>query len=361
MSNGSTDEDKQHEPTQKKLDDARKKGDVPRSTDLMTAAAYGGLLLVAMAIGGTAVDSLSALFSTMIRQSPEISTALFNGAAPYSAVIIMTTTKAVLPWFAVPAVLVLASLIAQKGLVFAPDKLVPKLSRISLLANAKNKFGRNGLFEFGKSTVKLTIYSVLVGVYLSKNLPQILMTMYGGPGPAILTLAKLTLSFLSLVLAVALCIGVVDMVWQKQEHIRKNRMSRKEVTDESKQQDGDPHIKNQRRQRGYEIAMNQMLADVPDADVIIVNPTHYAVALKWSRKPGAAPTCVAKGVDEIAARIREVAAEGGVPIHSDPPTARALHATVEIGQEIHPDQYRAVAASIRFAEAMRTRAKGRSI
>ena len=104
--------------------------------------------------------------------------------------------------------------------------------------------------------------------------------------------------------------------------------------------------------------MNRMMSDVPTADVVIVNPTHYAVALKWSRKPGAAPTCVAKGVDEVAARIREAAQASSVPIHSDPPTARALHATVDLGQEILEEHYMAVAAAIQFAEKMRHRARG---
>ena len=132
-------------------------------------------------------------------------------------------------------------------------------------------------------------------------------------------------------------------------------MSRKEMTDEAKEQEGDPHVKQQRRQKGYEIAMNQMLADVPDADVVVVNPTHYAVALKWDRLQGGAPICVAKGVDDIAARIRETANENNVPIHRDPPTARALYATVDIGEQILPEHYRAVAASIRFAEKMRAK------
>ncbi|NCM97925.1 MAG: flagellar biosynthesis protein FlhB, partial [Rhodobacterales bacterium] len=133
----------------------------------------------------------------------------------------------------------------------------------------------------------------------------------------------------------------------------------KEMMDENKDSEGDPHTKAARRQRGYDIATNRMLEDVPQADVIVVNPTHYAVALKWDRAARRAPVCVAKGVDEIAARIRERAAAAGVPIHRDPPTARALHASVEIGQEIRPDQYRAVAAAIRFAEAMRKRARQR--
>ena len=128
--------------------------------------------------------------------------------------------------------------------------------------------------------------------------------------------------------------------------------------DETKESEGDPHFKQTRRQRGQEIAMTQMMADVPRADVVIVNPTHYAVALMWSREPGAAPTCVAKGVDETAKRIRQIAQESAVPIHSDPPTARALHATVDIGVEIPTEHFAAVAAAIRFSDAIRKRARG---
>jgi flagellar biosynthetic protein FlhB len=154
-------------------------------------------------------------------------------------------------------------------------------------------------------------------------------------------------------------IGAVDFLWQVSEHHRKNRMSHEELKEEVKQSEGDPHMKQQRRQRGMDIATNRMLRDVPSADVVIVNPTHYAVALKWDRGKVGAPVCVAKGVDEIAARIREVAAEAGVPMRRDPATARALHASVEIGQEILPEHYRAVAAAIRFAEAMRAKARFR--
>ena len=137
-------------------------------------------------------------------------------------------------------------------------------------------------------------------------------------------------------------------------------MTHKELMDEFKEMEGDPHVKQERRQRGHEIATSRMMADVPTADVVIVNPTHYAVALKWDRTPGSAPVCVAKGVDEVAARIRATAEEAGVPIHSDPPTARALHATVDLGQEIAEEHYRAVAAAIRFADRMRKIAREQS-
>ena len=172
-------------------------------------------------------------------------------------------------------------------------------------------------------------------------------------------LGRLCIEFLFVVLAVSMSIGGIDALWQHHEHLRKNRMSRKEVMDEAKDSEGDPHMKQQRRQRAYDIATSQMMADVPTADVVIVNPIHYAVALKWSRKQGEVPVCVAKGVDEVARTIREIAMEAGVPIQSDPPTARALFATTEIGQEIDESHYHGVAAAIRFAEDMRKRARAR--
>lgn len=158
---------------------------------------------------------------------------------------------------------------------------------------------------------------------------------------------------------IAVTVAGVDLVWQRFDHARKLRMSFQDMKQEAKSSEGDPYIKAQRRQRGQAIATNRMLLDVPTADVVIVNPTHYAVALKWSRARGSAPVCVAKGEDEIALKIREIAATAGIPVHADPPTARALHATVELGREITPEHYRAVAAAVRFADRMRRAARGR--
>ena len=164
---------------------------------------------------------------------------------------------------------------------------------------------------------------------------------------------------LTITCLIAVTIAGVDLVWQRFDHARRLRMSYQDLREEARQSEGDPHMKAQRRSRAEAIATNRMLLDVPKADVVIVNPTHYAVALKWSRAKGSAPVCVAKGEDEVALRIREVAATAGVPVHSDPPTARALHATVEIGREIAPEHYRAVAAAIRFADRMRQAARAR--
>lgn len=179
-----------------------------------------------------------------------------------------------------------------------------------------------------------------------------------GPFSVIKMLAELGMEFLVIALLISLIIGVVDAIFQHDEHRRKNMMSRKEIMDEHKDSEGDPHMKNKRRQKAQEIAMGQMMAAVPEASVVIVNPTHYAVALQWGGGAGTAPVCVAKGVDEVAATIRRIANENAVPIHSDPPTARALYATIGIGDEVEEEYYAPVAAAIRFAEEMRQRAKG---
>lgn len=354
MSDQNDDTEKTHEPTQKKLDDARKKGDVPKSTDLSTAAAYGGLLLALLSFGPQSIQNLGGTLMVLLDQSNPLSVIMFEGH-PSAAMggIFRAVAFAILPWFTIPALCALLAILAQRSFVVAPTKIKPKLSRISPISNAKNKFGRNGLFEFAKSFVKLLIYSTCLGFFLNAHFGEMASTVQGSPMIATAILARLGIEFLSVVLLVSISIGAVDYFWQRMEHNRKNMMSDKEIKDEHKESEGDMHMKQKRRHRAYEIAMSQMMADVPDADVVVVNPTHYAVVLKWSRLPGEAPVCVAKGVDEIAHTIRKLAAESGVPIYSDPPTARALHATTDLGMEIAHEHFRAVAAAIQFAEKIR--------
>jgi flagellar biosynthetic protein FlhB len=215
------------------------------------------------------------------------------------------------------------------------------------------------LTDFLKGAAKMILVGSVLAGFLVARLPEVMATAALAPGQVARHMAGLLMSFLALALVLALALGGLDLLLQRARFLRRNRMTRQELIEEMKRSEGDPHLKAQRRQRGREIATNRMLADVPKADVVVVNPTHYAVALRWDRKARRAPVCVAKGTDEIAARIRERAAAAGVPIHRDPPTARALHATLEIGQEVRPDQYRAVAAAIRFADAMRQRARRR--
>jgi len=362
MSEPDEGDDKQFEPTQKKLTDARKKGEIPRSTDLTTAAAYGGFVLAASAIGATILTRLATELTRILANAPDLAGEVFGGGQQSQfGGIARGVVISVSPWFAIPALGAILAIVVQQSFVVAPSKLEPKLSKISVLSNAKNKFGRQGLFEFAKSFAKLLIYSIVLGVFLVNRTPDIVMTMYLHPNLVASVLVETSLSFIMIVLIVAIIVGVVDYFWQHANHLRKNRMSRKELTDEAKQMEGDPHVKQQRRQKAQDIALNQMLTDVPTADVIIVNPQHFAIALKWSRAQNSAPVCVAKGVDEIAARIREVAIENAVPIHRDPPTARALWSTVEIGEQIRSEHFKAVAAAIRFAEKMGKKSKSSRI
>ncbi len=350
--------DKPYDPTPRKLQKAREKGEIPKSTDLATAAGYAGFLIAGLAAGAALIGDVGTTLASILDHADTMGgQMLADGGAVLAGGLIGRVGLGLMPLLVVPPLMVVGVLIAQQGVTVVPSKLAPKLSRISLLSNAKNKFGRSGLFEFAKSFVKLAIYCTILALFLRSQLPTLLASLALGPGQVATLLGTLTLDFMAVVLAVALVIGGIDLLWQRAEHHRKNRMSHKEMMDETKESEGDPAMKGKRRQRGYEIAMNRMLADVPTASVVIVNPTHYAVALKWNRAPGTAPTCVAKGVDEVAARIREAAAEAGVPIHSDPPTARALHAELDVGAEIVPEHYAAVAAAIRFAEKMRQRRK----
>lgn len=359
MSEDEDPSDKSYDATPQKLLDARKKGDIAKSNDLLTAAAYFGLLIALMTMGTNSLGYVGTAMMILLDQADTLAPLFLEGRASAPAGGIMQAVGwGIAPIFALPAIGVVLALFAQQAWVFAPSKLEPKLSRISLISNAKNKFGRDGLFEFFKSFIKLLIFSTCLALFIRAWLPEMIGILQTNPQTAIALLAKICISFLSVVVVVSGVIGGVDALWQHASHMRKNRMSRKEVTDENKESEGDPHLKQERRQRAFTASQNQMMKEVPQADVIIVNPTHYAVALKWSRLPGEAPTCVAKGVDEIAATIRRIGAEAGVPIHSDPPTARALHASVEIGAQIRHEDYAPVAAAIRFAEDMRRRAKG---
>lgn len=359
MSDDSDSGEKEHDPTQRKLDEARRRGELPRSADLVTAAGYAGMVLVGVTVGAGSLAGMGATGVVLLGQAERLAPLMLGRGQPPAGGLMADLGLALAPWFLLPALAALAMLLALQGLVFAPQKLEPKLSRISPVSNAGNKFGRSGLFEFAKSTAKLLIIGAILWVFLLARLPRIIGTMHLEPGMIAVEMMRLLLEFLTLVVVVLAVIGGVDLLWQRFEHLRKNRMSHKELRDEVRQSEGDPYMKRARRERGHDIATNRMMVEVPKADVVLVNPTHFAVALRWDRGAGAAPVCTAKGVDAVALRIRAVAAEAGVPIRHDPPTARALHASVDIGREIRPEHYHAVAAAIRFAEAMRKRARAR--
>lgn len=346
--------EKQFAPSQRRLDDARARGEIPISRDLAGAATTGGLLFAAWAWPQGAAQPAAILQGLLER--PEAA-----AGAGGSGLFALTASVALplLPWFLLPAAFVLLSLIAQRGLTFAPERLHPKLNRISPIAGFKRKFGVTGIVEFLRSALKLTLIASLLIWLLLQQAGALLQTASLSTRQNVMLGAELLGSFLIWLFLLQLSISLGDLLWQRFDHHRRLRMTRKEMTDELRNSEGDPHLKAKRRQRSEEIATRSMIADVAKASVVIVNPEHYAVALAWQRGSRHAPICLAKGTDDIAMRIREAARMANVPIRRDPPAARALYAAVAVGDEIRPDHYRAVAAAIRYAESLRSRSSGR--
>lgn len=346
--------EKEFAPTERRLEEARQKGDIPMGRDLLAAGSYAGFILACFLFSGALVG-LGGMGANIIDQAVDLGPQFTSENPTLMAGLMMKTAGLIAPFFLLPALGVVTILIAQRGIVFAPDRLRPKLNRISPIAGFKRKFGLDGLFDFAKNLTKLVCVALALGFFVTRHLDETLASMMLSPSQVLGIMAEITVEFLFVVLFLQLVIGGIDLLWQKFQHQQKQRMTRKEMVDEMKNSDGDPQMKARRRQKAEEVASNRMLADVAKADVVIVNPQHYAVALKWKRNALGAPICVAKGVDEMAAMIRQRAQEAGVPLRRDPPTARALYASVEIGQEVRADHYRAVAAAIRFAEAVRRR------
>ena len=344
--------ERSHEATPQKLEEARRKGEIVRSQDLSTWASYLGVLLCLVLVAPGAAERLTDLGGTLLQDADTLSAPLRTGTPGMGGAVIghamLDTALLVAP----AAVLVVAVIAVQRAFVAAPEKLGFKLQRISVLANAKNKFGPTGLFEFAKSGAKLLIYAGILGWFLAIHADRMVAAAAADPRAVPRLLPRLLIEFAAVVAIVSGVVAAIDYLWQRHAHLTKNRMTRQEVLDEMKQSEGDPTLRAARRQKAQEIALNRMIHDVPTATVVVVNPTHYAVALKWSPLDPSPPVCVAKGVDAVAARIREAAASAGVPIYSDPPTARALHATVEIGAPIEREHFAAVAAAVRFARAL---------
>ncbi|MEM6780333.1 MAG: flagellar type III secretion system protein FlhB [Pseudomonadota bacterium] len=353
-------DDKNYEPTPQKLDKAREQGNIAQSKELHGLALYIGILSASLFAGAWSVTYigerlylLMANAHMMIVGENRVSLAEALGDLTLHVLI------GLIPIVGTMMLFPLISMVAQQSITFAPDKIIPKISRISLIQGFKNKFGRDALVEFLKGLVKVGLVGVgfvIIAMPMIDGAPALIGMNYRLLGPL---LANVWIEVLIAVTSIAAVIGIFDFLWQKYSFMQRMMMSYKEIKDEMKENQGDPHLKSKRQEMGRDIAMNQMLADVKEANVIIVNPTHYAVALKWSHGQGHAPICIAKGTDEIAFEIRARAKEHNIPLRSDPPLARTLYASVKVGDEILEEHYRAVAAAIRFADEQRRKRKGR--
>jgi flagellar biosynthetic protein FlhB len=339
--------EKPFEATPQKLQRAREKGEIARSQELSTALSYAGMLAAMLGLGGVAAAWLRDAGGALLERAHALAPLALADGTPLLA-IAWAGLAALALLLAPAAALILAGLVAARAVVWAPSRIAPKLNRISPLAGAKNKFGPSGLFEFAKSAVKMAVLGTVLAWLLWSRRDEILASAALSPEAALLLMVEFLALFGAAVLAISVLIAAADLAWQHHRHRVQNRMTREEMVDESKQSEGDPHMKGQRRRRAEEIATNRMIRDVEEATVVVTNPTHFAVALRWSPDDPTPPVCVAKGVDEVAARIREAARRHGVPLYPDPPTARALHATMDLGEPIPREHFAAVATVIRF-------------
>ncbi|HBS30976.1 MAG TPA: flagellar biosynthesis protein FlhB [Parvularcula sp.] len=354
--NGDAGQDKSFDPTPSRLERARREGDMPVSRDATGAAAYLGFFLASLA-GAVMLGPQIAAALAVFQDRPEAFSPLKNEAALGAAI-----SSAVAPasiFLIAPAAVAAAALVLQQSVVIAPVRLKVKLSRLSPVANAKHKFGPDGLAEFAKGAAVLAL--ITAGFYfLYKDrfdrLPGAALMRGEGVAGAIAAEAA---PLIGAIAAFTLVIGAADLFWVRYRRKQRLMMSLEEVRRDAKETDGDPHFKSARRERAKAIATNKMLAEVPKASVVIVNPEHYAVALKWDGPKSGPPVCVAKGVDNMAAKIRELAAASGVPIRRDPPTARAIYAVVEVGEAIRREHFAAIAAAIHFADTVRRKARER--
>lgn len=349
--------EKQHEATARRLEQAREQGDLPQSRDAQSFAAYAGFAAVALVGGGWAAERAGGALLAFLDRPEELGAQLTSpAAAEVLGGLAGQLVPPVLLVMLVPGAVVIALLLAQRGIVLAPERLRPDLSRLSPITNARNKYGVRGMVEFAKSAAKLVAIGSVVGLVVWGEADRLAQYVHLDARMTALLLQHQMQMILSGVLVMAAAIAAFDVVFQHLHHLKRLRMTHEELKEESKQSEGDPHMRAQRRERARLIATNRMLNKVPEADVVIANPTHYAVALTWNRHDGSAPVCIAKGVDEIALAIRTRAEEAGVPVRTDPPVAQALYGLVEIGQEVPSEQYQAVAAAIIFADEMRRKA-----
>ena len=252
-----------------------------------------------------------------------------------------------MPLLALMVAPILAAVL-QNAVVWTAEPLKPKLERVSPLAGARRLFSTRSLAELGKSLAKLAMVAGALGWLLWPELPRVIAADGLAVGPFAALLAELATRTLTMLAAVALVVAGADYGHQYVAFMRRMRMSRQEVLDELKQSDGDPHTRQRLRAIRLERARRRMIADVPRATVIVTNPTHYAVALRYVVGETAAPEVLAKGVDTLALKIRKIAAENGIPVIENPPLARALHAACEPGDVIPPAHYQAVAEVISY-------------
>ncbi len=349
------DSSKTEDPTPKKLEEARKKGQVPMSREINNFVMLLAGALVLLAMGPAMMSDLAVLMRTYIEHAhdmPEV-----PGGFQF---VVIEALREVLKIIMLPLLFLIAAAFVgpfiQVGPLFAPEVIKMDVSKISPMKGFSRLFSLKSIMEFVKGLLKIAIVSA-VGFLILKPFFGTIDHLVGLPVPLMMdeTMSLITRMLIGL-LFVVFIIAVLDLVYQRYEHMKKMRMTKQELKDEYRQSEGDPHVKAKLRQLRQEKARARMMQAVPDATVIITNPTHYSVALRYEPDKGdGAPVCVAKGVDALALRIREVAREHKVPIVENVPLARALYAAVEVDGVIPREHFEAAAKVIGFVMQQRKR------
>jgi flagellar biosynthetic protein FlhB len=341
-----TGQEKTLDASPRKLAQAREKGDVPASREGSSFGLYAAMLLAIGLAGGLAARRMAEVLLPLVEQPEAFLDLTQQGLQRAGQAALQAMGLALLPVFGLLVAGALLPHLLQNTVVVSGERLRPKLSHVSPMAGLKRIFGLKALFEFGKSVLKACAVALACWI-VGRPLFEDSAGMAGldpAAFPGIAT--RMIVAVLGAVTLVAGVIAAVDIGFQRFEYARRQRMTLQEMREEMRSTDGDPHVKAARRKKQRQGSQRRMMADVPTATVVLTNPTHYAVALRYERGQDDAPVCVAKGVDALALRIRELAHGAGVAVIEDRPLARALYAGVEVGGIIPPAHFEAVAKVI---------------
>ena len=348
--------DKTEDPTQKRLDEAHDRGDVAKSQEVNTWFVMAGVTLVLSSFSGS-IGGIEMPLRNLIANSWMV-----RVDGPSLLALGHSLGYAVIAALGVPLLMLMIAAIAgnmlQHRLVWSGESLKPSFSKISPASGAKRIFGKQAAANFGKGIFKLVALGTVMTMILWPERDRLESMVQFEPATVLSVVSSLTLRLLAAVVAMLAVVAIADYFFQYRQWFERQKMSLQEMKQEFKQSEGDPHIKGRIRQLRQARMKKRMMAAVPKASVIITNPTHYAVALSYERGMSA-PTCVAKGVDLIALKIREVAKAHDIPIVENVPLARALHATVEIDDEIPVEHYHAVAEIIGYVMGLKRGLSGR--
>jgi flagellar biosynthetic protein FlhB len=335
------------EPTAKRLEQAREAGDLVKSTEVNAFLLLGGGTLAIAMFGKYAMVSLARALTLFLEQ-PDTMSVDGAGLSAMMSHLLPRLAMTLAPFFAVMIAAALAGHVLQSRPSFSLDRISMDFSKLSPMAGLARMFGPEGWMNLLKGLVKMAIVGVAIWTQLWPERGGLESILNQSTAQVVGDMSRLLFKVLVTALSALGLIAGLDYFWQRMRWLGRNRMSKQEVKEEYRQNEGDPAIKAKIRQLRQERARKRMMAQVPEATVVIMNPTHYAVALKYESGKMAAPICVAKGVDALALRIRAVAEENDVPVVENPPLARALHAAIEIDEPVPAEHFKAVAQVIGY-------------